>query len=130
MKFCEDAFVADADPLFVPFRIHQLVVVEHRIDVRQHLFHEAPGHITRRFNRRIDATRVRLFEQSGSEVRIHQALAAAQGHAAAGLTVKRSILLHYVQHLVDGHFCHRTCRAPLSGRGLLSRRHNPEPDPS
>ncbi len=67
----------------------QLVVVQHRIDVRQHLFDEAPRHVARRFDGRVEAALVGTCQQCGAEVRLQQALTAAQSDAAAGTTGRR-----------------------------------------
>lgn len=36
---------AKAAPLLVVFRVGEFVVVEHCVNVRQHLFHEGPGYV-------------------------------------------------------------------------------------
>ena len=95
--------------------IGQLVVVQHRVDVGQHLLHELPGHVARRFDGRVEAALVGPFQQGRAEVRLQQALAAAQRDAAPGVAVEGAVLLHLVQHLVDGHplaeHLERACRA-------------------
>ena len=103
LEIRQDPLVADAGPLLVPLRDRQLVVVEHRVDVRQHLLYELPGHVARRFDGRVHAAVVGALQQRRAEVRLQQALAAAQRHPAAGVAVERAVLLHLVQHLVDGH---------------------------
>ena len=99
----QDPLVADADPLLVPLRDRQLVVVQHRVDVGQDLLHEGPRDVARRLDRRVDAALVGPLQQRGGEVRLQQALAAAQRDAAPGGAVEGGVLLHLVQHLVHGH---------------------------
>ena len=99
----QDPLVAHAGPLLVPLRDRQLVVVEHRVDVGQHLLHVLPGHVARRLDGRVEAALVGPLQQGGAEVRLQQALAAGEGHAAAGGAVDGLVLLHLGQHLVHGH---------------------------
>jgi hypothetical protein len=77
LEVLQHSLFVHTGPLLVPLGDRQLMVVEHRIHMSQHLFHERQGNVARRFDRRVEAALVRSLQQRGAEVRLQQTRAAA-----------------------------------------------------
>ncbi len=104
LEVFKNARIAHAGPFLVALGVGELVVVQHHIHVRQQLFVIRPRDVAGGLDGGVDAALMRLVEQRRAEVGLDRALAAAEGDAAARLTVKVAVLLHLGEHLVHGHF--------------------------
>jgi hypothetical protein len=77
-EVCEDPRVVRSAPLLMPLRVCELVVMEHRVNVRKHLFHIDPRHFTRGLDGRPDSAPVRFGQEGCHEIGLKQSLTADQ----------------------------------------------------
>ena len=74
-----------ANPFPMAIWVDELVVVLHNVDVREHLGHEFPRHVTGCLDGGVETTLVGFCQECGTEIGLQQALSAAQRDSPTGL---------------------------------------------
>ena len=69
---CPDPTVRRTNPFPVAIPVDQLVIVQHDVNVWEDPFHELPGDVAGRFDRRVDAALMRPGEHRRTEIGLQQ----------------------------------------------------------
>ena len=102
-QIVQNGLVRDSGVCLVLGGIHQLQIVEKEIGVGEDAFQRSPGDMPAGIHNGVQFPRFAGLQQRQQKLALQQRLSAGNGHAAAGLVVKRNIPLDFRHHLGDGH---------------------------